>query len=242
MVEFYLPNANPFPGLQYISTSGSPTLLNNLHAFWDFESNGSDSHTNGYHLTELNTPDYVSGLVGNAGQCLATNLEGYDRPYELGFHVDSSPFSVWIWYKTDISTSGRILIWSVQQTTRRWYQVVQEQNVYSVFAFLVNEFVDKSLSVGVTESLVYNSLYIDWDGVSTLRTSLNNGALREVVGPMQTGFQPTLAMRSGLGGVNGDITYDSVGYWLRRLNLNERTFLQNLGDGRGYADLEKYKE
>lgn len=216
------------------------TLKTGLIAWWDFENNGNDSHA-GRNLTNVGTPSYVAGKVGQgSSHNAANNWYVTDTVLNTG-NVDWT-WCQWVYftakatyYHAGISdASGALREWSinVQGSVNRFnYVIIHSLGAGQVF---FNTPISAATWYFVRAWYVASEKkgYIDInESGAPAATGVMDGELVATSSPLGIG---SLGLQTAVR-LNGQT--DSCAFWKRLLTSAEGAWLYNSGSGRAYTEL-----
>lgn len=224
---------------------GGASLLTDLVAWWDYEDE-TDSHST-YDWTEVGTPVYVTGKVGDGVESTAfvhsmkiatpSGLAGSDRDFTIAGWVYPKGTDGWAMLMINSSNayaaSGES--WSIgfHNTTEKMRMGMSNGSGY-----------EQALSDTFGE-LTLNNWYFFvgyHDGAnSELGISINAGAFdtTSLTGTINAGSAMPVTMFKQDNYNQNDLRgiADSIGFWDRLLTQDEINWLYNSGSGRAYSDL-----
>jgi hypothetical protein len=130
-------------------------ILDDLKAFYEFETNGNDSHSSSYHLTAENSPTHTTGKVGSAAAFSGAGFPSTPIYYRTSTadlqngDIDWS-YAGWL-YITDAANTRYILSrWGETAATYRSFRLEFAQS-FNLLRFVVGD--------GSTTNDVYSSTF-----------------------------------------------------------------------------------
>jgi hypothetical protein len=218
-------------------------LTANLIAFYEFEevSGTRYDQVGSYNLTtSASNPTYGAGVSGNAVR-FQKDLSEYLYRADTIFQTGDIDFSFVTWVKLTATTAyyGVITKWGGSAATNDyvlWYyhdvgkyemdvERGDEGGLISVLSDVVSAPTDWNM-IACGHDSVNNNIWISINAGTALTTSITQG-----VNATTTNF--TFGKNDGVDYMDGDI--DQTGFWKRKLNATEITWLYNAGSGRSYA-------
>ena len=125
----------------------------NILAVWDFESDGSDSTSHGYDLTEIGTPVYVANVLGN----------GVDLEYGDGDGFNGSTGDIWpaFEFAGSYSICNFIKLESIGSLNQRIYSMDDAVDSDDGISIYYKDSVDDMYWVHNTDTAWYNGIHLD---------------------------------------------------------------------------------
>lgn len=222
--------------------------LTNLIAHWKLnEESGTrnDSHSNNYHLTDVNTVGFDTGKLGNAAAFISANNEGLSIASNADIQMQTDKtFVCWVWLDNKTASQTFFSKWDSGLSTeyRFRYNVTSDRFMWTkgnggaggtLEDVIANTFGSPPSTTWIFCVCTYNA------SDKKFRISVNNGAF-------DIGAETTVAVVGGstfyIGraasagaplGLTGRV--DSLSIWNRLLSADEMTSLYNNGSGLDYA-------
>ncbi len=219
-------------------------LLTDMTAYCDLsEVSGtrSDSHTNGYNLTDNNTVTQAAGVGGgqNSAQFTGGNSEWLDNVNAVWDFGDVN-LSIGFWIYADTLTSNKGLI-NIKGDSGEVYRLDHNTTTLRWFLFKAsgNHSVTKTIT---TATWYYVQVYHSADN-NEIGIALDDGAFTTAAttgAPKATGTNPKIEFgRLASNYWNG--RQQAAGIWVREMLASEWTWLYNGGTAaRLYADVAAY--
>jgi len=222
-------------------------LTDDLKAWWDGDDE-TDSHTGGYDLTEVNSPTYAAGKVGDAFQGAVTGNKHWKIANASAgdFDLGTDDFSVAWWVKgLTVSPSNDGIFEYGNANSTEAGLAIWSNETDKIIAYLSDGTtrISKQFSAGITNGAwsycVLNGdrsgnaeLFVDGVSIDTIDIS------SLVAANIQPSTDLLIAGATGQGA--NDRLIDSFGIWSRLLNIDERRWLYNRGAGRSYSEISDY--
>lgn len=244
MVEFYLPKANSLESPMFVLSrpvASSNVLTDSLIAFWELESDGSDSSKNGNDMVAVNTPSYSAGVVGNSADYTDGDGDYHYFPYTSGATPEGTAFTLifWQYMTTGYDGNPSVLYFGNAAQTEFVYRVLISGGSMFLYVYSTGTSLAGTTSrSGVNDA--WRMCTITYDGVNTSRISLNAGAFASVTAAINSRNDAQLRFGNGFDIFQATQSFDQIALYDRVLTQNEIDWHYNGGIGRSYADALAY--
>lgn len=219
-------------------------LANDLKAFYklDEASGNAVDVVSGYDLTDNNTVTSATGVIGNARSFDDANTEYLSVSSNSDFSTGDVAFFISLWvYLDDVASSYSFVSkWNSSSNSREYD--IQYNQPSNVFRFRisdngtgggnVHEVEATSFGGPSTSTWTFVCAWHDPDA-NTINIQINDGTVDSTShsGGVHAGSADFQIGRLASGGAEYDGRIDSVGFWRRIPDAQERALLYNNGNG-----------
>lgn len=219
-------------------------LCTNLTAWWDFESDATDSHDSGpYNLTTVGSPTYTTGKNGNGATTFSTsNYFSIAAGSASAFRPLDTDFSIALWAKFNTVAAAAQFIVSMNTTTGNnayklgiydgddvFWSVSSNGSSFSALKSF-NLATDTWYAIVGTHDATNDELTLYLNTETPVTTAHSGGAYNATSTPFTIGA-------SGLPGGPVDGVLDNVAYWSEELSAADVSAYYNGGSGLSYSAL-----
>jgi hypothetical protein len=218
-------------------------LTDDLKAFYELETDGSDSHSGALHLTaNPGTLTHATGWVGNGVDLEASSSQYYSRADHADLSAGNIDFTICAWVNFEsLPGGGSVIVAKADASDLEWGITTVNG---TVLRFIVcsgssgANLTNVTWSSGPSTATPYFIVCWHDSVLNQIAIQVNNGT--PVTESYTAGsYDSGAPFHIGVGYL-GDANYtdglvDNVGFWKRLLTTEERTELYNSGSGRSYA-------
>jgi hypothetical protein len=217
-------------------------LTDDLKAFYELESDGSDSHSGALHLTgNPGTLTHAAAWLGNGVNLEFDSSQYYSRADHADLSAGDIDFTVCAWVNFESLTTGGVIACKADADGFEWTLYTVNGTVLRFSVCSADGFTNLTSATwgsGPATSTPY--FIVAWHNstANEIAIQVNNGT--PVTQSYSAGSYNSDAPFQIGAGYPGDGLYldglvDNVGFWKRLLTDPERTDLYNSGSGRSYA-------
>lgn len=216
----------------------SAGIKDSLLAWWDFQTDGGDSHSTNRDLTLFDTPTFAAGKVGNA-MSVTVAAANYAGSSDLVL-TPKGPrtWAGWIYY-ADVTYDYPSFVMQAQ-SAGTLAKVAVVPGTPTQLALVINGSTASPLTaeVGPIVAETWYFLVVTYDGAGNWTINLDNGTAQALVdAPVTPNEDSGFLLGNSPGEILANASFDSIGVWGRILTAAEQTALYNEGTGLAYAGL-----
>lgn len=215
-----------------LGTAPTIDIKYGMLAWWDFEADGSDSHTTERDLTLYEVPTFAAGKVDNA--MTTSNTAGSYASSTDTMLMPVGPRTWAGWFYLANNTFDHPIVAPLAHASGA-PALLQYDGETGDLSLTVN---DQSATFLLVAVETWYFAVITYDGAGNWSLDLNDAGAETIAGETVTpSAEPGFLLGYLPAAGTGDISLDSWGVWARLLTAAEKTALYNEGNGKKYSTL-----